>query len=101
MNGTTEYRKVGGDEIAKVEKATVAGWDDHEVYAQRIRNYTTKPISLEVRRSFPGHVVFRSQLEPTLYYYQTPEYAASGQISEKRDLLVETGRSLWVARASK
>jgi len=93
INGTTEYRKVGGGEIAKVENATVAGWDDHEVYAQRIRNYTTKPLSLEVRRSFPGHVVFRSQLEPTVHDYQTPEFKATVAAGEKKDLRFEIVRS--------
>ena len=38
---------------------------------QRIRNYTAKPIDVEIRRSFPGHVIFRSQLEPMLHDYQT------------------------------
>ena len=37
--------------------STVAGWDDHEVFTQRIRNYTAKPIDVEIRRSFDGHVV--------------------------------------------
>jgi len=93
FNGTTEYRKVGGDEIAKVENASVAGWDDHEVYAQRIRNYTSKPISVEVRRSFPGHVVFRSHLEPTLHDYQTPEFKATIGAGETKDLQFEIVRS--------
>ena len=54
--------------------STVAGWDDHEVYTQRIRNYTAKPIDVEVRPTFPGHVVFRSLLEPTLHDYQTVQF---------------------------
>jgi hypothetical protein len=93
INGTTEYRKVGGDEIAKFENATVAGWDDHEAYAQRIRNYTSKPIEVEVRRSYPGHVAFRSQLEPTLHDYQTPQFQATVEAGEKRELPFEIVRS--------
>jgi hypothetical protein len=93
INGTTKYRKVGGDEIAKVENATVAGWDDHEVYAQRIRNYTSKPIQVEVRRSFPGHIVFRSQLEPTLHDYQTPEFHTRVASGAKADLEFQVVRS--------
>ena len=30
--------------------STVAGWDDHTLYTQRVRNYSKKPIDLEVRR---------------------------------------------------
>jgi hypothetical protein len=93
INGTTKYRKVGGDEIAKVENATVAGWDEYEVYVQRIRNYTSKPVNVEVRRSFPGHVVFRSKLEPTLHDFQTPEFHANVEAREKKDLLFKTIRS--------
>ena len=56
------------------QNSSVAGWDDHEVYTQRVRNYTAKPIDLEIRRSFDGHVTFRSQLEPKLHDYQTVEF---------------------------
>ena len=73
--------------------ATVAGWDDHEVYAQRVRNYTGKPIELEVRRSFAGHVVFRSQLKPTLLRLSdTPQFTATVDAGKKADLLFELVR---------
>jgi hypothetical protein len=93
INETTKYRKVGADEVAKVQNTTVAGWDDHEVYAQRIRNYTSKPIQVEVRRTYPGHVVFRSKLEPTLHDYQTPQFQASVPAGAKSDLPFEIVRS--------
>jgi hypothetical protein len=86
IHGTSEYRQVGGAAIAKVENASVSGWHDHEVFAQRVRNYSAKPISVEVRRSFPGHVIFRSRLEPKLYDYQTPEFHATVPAGEKKDL---------------
>jgi len=93
MHGTKEYRKVGGGEIRKVENATVAGWDDHEVFTQRIRNYTAKPIRVQVRRTFPGHVVFRSDLKPKLHDYQTPEFHAAVAAGERADLRFEIVRS--------
>jgi hypothetical protein len=67
----------------------VAGWDSHEVYAQRIRNYTPKPIEVEIRRAFPGHVVFRSQLNPILHDFQTVQFTASVDAGKKVDLLFE------------
>ena len=76
VTGVRELRKVGDGAIVKEDRASLVGWDDHEVYSQRIRNYTGKEIEIEVRRSFPGHVVFRSQLEPTLFDYQTPQFLA-------------------------
>jgi len=62
VHGTSVYRRVD-DGALKIEvNSSVAGWDDHTIYAQRVRNYTEKPIELEVRRAFGGHVVFRSLL---------------------------------------
>ncbi len=67
----------------------VAGWDDHQLWVDRIRNYRSKPITVEIRRSFPGHVVFRSGLQPTLHDYQTPQFKARIDAGEKRDLTYE------------
>ena len=92
VNGVRELRKVGGDVIIKQENAAIVGWDEHEVYSQRIRNYTGKEIEVEVRRSFPGHVVFRSQLAPTLFDYQTPQFLAKIAAGKRVDLLFEIVR---------
>ena len=69
--------------------SSVVGWDDHALYSQRVRNYTKKPIDLEVRRTFPGHVVFRSELPAKNHDYQTVEYTATVKPAEKVDLLYE------------
>ena len=71
---------------------SVVGWDDHEVYSQRVRNYTAKPIELEIRRTLPGHVVFRSQLDPKLHDYQTVEYKTTVPAGKRVDLLQEIVR---------
>ena len=44
------------------------------IFDQRIRNYTAKPIDVEIRRTYPGHVVFRSLLEPKLHDFQTVQF---------------------------
>ena len=48
-----------------------------------------KPIDLEVRRTFPGDVVFRSELPAKNHDYQTVEYTATVKPAEKVDLLYE------------
>src|SRR5258706_5821391 len=53
---TNTFLRVGQPGVQIAVNSTVAGWDDHEAYAQRVRNYTAKPIEVEVRRTFPGHV---------------------------------------------
>ena len=85
------FRKVG-DGVDIEINSSVAGWDDHEVYNQRIRNYTVKPIDVEVRRALPGHVIFRSRLEPTLFDFQTVQYTTSLKAAEKKELFYEIVR---------
>jgi hypothetical protein len=89
VHGPNTFQQVG-DPTMKVEaNSTVAGWDDHSVYRQRIRNYTTRPIDVEIRRSYDGHVVFRSQLEPKMYDFQTVELSTRVGASAKKELPFE------------
>ena len=92
IHGRTELRKIGGDGMMAVENASLVGWDDHEIYTQRIRNYTDKEIDVEIRRAFPGHVIFRSQLEPTLHDYQTVQSVTKVLAGKRSDLLFEIVR---------
>jgi len=68
---------------------TVAGWDDHEQWVERIRNDRDEPIKVEIRRSFDGHVELASDLDPTLYDYRTPQITATIAGGTSRDLLYE------------
>ena len=67
----------------------VEGWDEHTVYAQRIRNYTGKPIELEIRRAFAGDATFVSQLDAKTHDYQTVQFTTQLDASESRDLVYE------------
>ncbi|MGD8450194.1 MAG: hypothetical protein PVJ57_00110 [Phycisphaerae bacterium] len=64
---------------------TVEGWHDNEQWIERIRNYRAKPIDVEIRRTFPGHVIFRSQLDPKLYDCQSPQFRFTVDAGEKLD----------------
>jgi len=97
IHGTSEYRKVGTDMVVKQENASIVGWDDHEVFSQRIRNYTAKNIEVEIRRTLPGHVLFWSRLEPTLYDYQTPQFLTRVAAGKRADLLFEVVRKQGVS----
>jgi hypothetical protein len=89
VSGTSVYRRVDQPGIQIEVNSSVAGWDDHSIYTQRVRNYTAKPIEVEVRRAFPGHVVFRSALKAKNHDYQTVEYTATLKPGEKANLLYE------------
>ena len=65
---------------------SVAGWDEHERWVERIRNYRDRPIQVDIRRSYEGHVIFASDLAPTLYDYRSPEFTATIAASQSRDL---------------
>ena len=92
VNGTSEFRKVGEGGVMRVENAAISGWDDHEIYSQRIRNYTAKPIEVEIRRTLSGHVTFKSQLDPKLHDFQTVELLTKVAAGKRADLLFEVVR---------
>ena len=98
MGGAAELHQAFGREVhtamdvdGDVEidvRSSVAGWNDNAVYTQRIRNYTSKPIEVEVRRTFYGHVDFVSELPGVkLYDFQTPEFTTTVKAGEKADRL--------------
>jgi len=88
LNNAEIFRQVGGGIDIDIN-SSVIGWDDHEVYTQRIRNYAAKPIDMEIRRAFPGHVVFRSLLNPSLFDFQTVQFTATVEPTKKADLVFE------------
>ncbi len=74
IKGGNLYRKLGEDGMKLELDSQVAGWDEHTVYRQRIRNYTRKPIAVQIRREYPGDIVFRGRLNPTLHDFQTVQF---------------------------
>jgi hypothetical protein len=89
VNGVNLFHKLDEPGFRAEPNMNVVGWDDHELYTQRIRNYTSKPIDVEIRRTLPGHVVFRSRLEPKLHDFQTVEYPSTVPAGKRVDLLQE------------
>jgi hypothetical protein len=89
VNGLDLFRRVD-DGAGRIEvNSSVAGFDSHELYTQRIRNYTDKPIDVEIRRTIAGDITFRSGLNPVLHDYQTVELKTSVDAARKADLLYE------------
>jgi len=89
IHGSDVFKKVGEPKVEIEVRSSVAGWDDHVLFAQRVRNCTAQPIDLEIRRAFAGHVVFRSALAAQNHDYQTVQYTATVKPAEKADLLYE------------
>ena len=53
---------------------------------ERIRNYRDKPVELEIRLAFGGHVEFASRLDAELYDFQSPQFSATVGAGVSRDL---------------
>jgi len=87
--GADVFRRVDEPGVQIEVNSAVVGWGDHTLYTQRVRNYTAKPIEVEVRRTLPGHVVFRSGLKAKNHDFQTVEYTATVKPGEKANLLYE------------
>ena len=91
-SGENTFLRLGDNAAVAEPNLSVVGWNDHELYSQRIRNYTAKVIDLEIRRPFDGHVIFRSDLNPKLHDYRTVELDATVPPGERADLLFEIVR---------
>lgn len=86
IRGGNLYRKLG-DEGLKLElDSQVAGWDEHTVYREKIRNYRREPIRVQIRREYPGDVVFRGRLNPTLHDFQTVQFETDVPAAGKAEL---------------
>ena len=86
IKGGNLYRKLGEDGFKLELDSQVAGWDEHTVYRQKIRNYTRKPINVQIRREYAGDVVFRSRLNPTLHDFQTVQFETAIPAGGKAEL---------------
>ena len=89
LNGADQFYRVDPPGVQIDVNGSIAGWDDHTLFCQRVRNYTKKPIDLEIRRTFGGDVIFRSESAAKNHDYQTVEYTAAVKPGEKSDLLYE------------
>jgi len=89
MNGVNRFRRVDDGKIVINVNGSVVGWDEHIYYIQDVRNFTDKPIDLEIRRPFPGHIVFRSALRATHHDYQTVQFSKTIPAKRRMELRYE------------
>lgn len=86
VNKGKVYKKVGEGLFKVDHDAKVAGWDEHQLFSQRVRNYSNKKIQVEVRRSYSGDVTFSSKLKAKSYNYRTVEFETEISAGDKKDL---------------
>jgi hypothetical protein len=78
------FRKSGSNQYFSPEhgdrilpRYDVAGWDEHDRWTERIRNYRHEPIEVEIRRSYDGDIDFQTNLDVTMHDYRTPQLTAT------------------------
>jgi hypothetical protein len=86
MHKPSVYKRVDDGHIQVDHRARVEGWDEHTLYEQRIRNYSDKPIQVEVRRAFDGDVTFKSAFDADRHDYRTVEFEAEVGAGERAAL---------------
>jgi len=95
VRGGNLYHKLGDSALRLELDSRVAGWDEHTVYQQRLRNYGRQPIKAQIRREFPGDIIFRSRLNPTLHDFQTVQFEtevpAGGKAELDYEIIARTG----------
>ncbi len=89
VRGANVFQRIDQPGVRVQFIGQVAGWDEHALFAQRVRNYTKRPIDLEIRRPLPGDVVFRSSLPAKNHDFQTVQYTATVSAGAKADLQYE------------
>ena len=89
IGGTNTLRRVDRPGVQINESSVVVGWDDRSLFSQRIRNYSAKPIDLEIRRSFAGHAIVKGRLGAKNHDYRTIQFSATVAPRAKVDLRYE------------
>ena len=84
------YRRVGDGHIKIDHNSTVAGWNEHSLFVQHLRNYTDKPVNVEIRRVISGDAVLKSQLDIKKHDFQTVDIHTKLAVGDKQELLYET-----------
>ena len=84
------HRNLDDGRIIVDHRSTVSGWNEHSLYVQQLRNYTDKPVDLEIRRIIYGDATLKSDLEITRHDFQTIDIHTQLAAGEKQELLYET-----------
>ena len=95
IHGTDKFKLVGDDARREEENASVVGWNDRLSYQQRIRNYTARPINVEIRRHVRRacHVRERAGAEAP----RLPDGGADAPRSSRGRRRISTSRSCSIS----
>ncbi|MCK5666175.1 MAG: hypothetical protein KAI17_21945 [Thiotrichaceae bacterium] len=84
------HRRIDDGRVIVDHRSTVSGWNEHSIYAQQLRNYTDKPIEVEIRHIIYGDASIKSDLDIKRYDFQSVDIYSRLAAGEKQELLYET-----------
>lgn len=89
VRGVNIYKRAD-DLGAQTEiNAEIAGWDEHRFQRPRIRNFSNRPVNVELRWTFDGDVRFKSALNTRLYDVHTVQVNANAAAGQDLELPYE------------
>ena len=84
------HRRIDDGRIIVDHRSTVSGWNEHSLYVQELKNYTDKPIALEIRRVIYGDAIIKSELDIKKHDFQSVDIYSQLDVAEQQNLLYET-----------
>jgi len=82
------HRRVNDGNMLVDHKSTVSGWNDHQLFVQHLRNFTSAAIKVEVRRLIPGDAQIKSALKIKQHDFQTVDIYTSIASGEKARIAI-------------
>ncbi len=89
LNRANAFKRTCSGNIVVDHRAPVAGWDQHAIVAQRIENFSGRPIDLQIRQRLLGDVTVRSALDPQRHDANIFDLNTTVPARETRELLYE------------
>ena len=83
------YRRVDDGHIKIDHNALVAGWNEHSIYMQQLKNFTDRPVKVEIRRIIAGDALIKHDLNLKKHDFQTFELQTRLDSGEQQTLLYE------------
>lgn len=82
-------RRVDDGHLRVDHNSRVVGWDEHQLFLQKIRNHSKNPIRVEIRKKVLGDAEIKSSITMSKHDFQTVDLKTKLQPEEKGDFLFE------------
>jgi hypothetical protein len=92
LSKSKTYTRVGDGMTVVDRHGEIAGWNENALLTRRIRNFSARPIVVEVRETISGDATFYSDLSAKRHDFQSVEFTVGVAPGQTRDALYEVRR---------